>query len=47
MEQKYTENWLTRKISTLQYLVNVNQAASRNLLDVSQYPVVPWVCEMT
>lgn len=44
---KATEDWSSRKMSTLSYLIAVNSAASRSILDVSQYPVFPWVCEMT
>lgn len=47
LQPKITEEWLSRKRSTLSYLLAVNQAASRNILDISQYPVVPWVCEMS
>jgi hypothetical protein len=47
LSPKLTEDWLSRRISTLSYLVALNHAASRNLLDVSQYPVMPWVCEMS
>ena len=42
-----TENWLNYKISTLTYLISINKAASRSILDVSQYPVAPWVCSMS
>lgn len=42
-----TERWRSRKISTLCYLMHVNQAASRGVYDLSQYPVFPWIAEMT
>lgn len=44
---KLTEDWIARKINTLSYLMAVNKAASRSILDISQYPIAPWVCQMS
>lgn len=40
------DKWKNNSITTLEYLMKVNRAASRSVLDLSQYPVVPWVAEM-
>lgn len=38
-----TERWRRREISNFDYLVYLNQAASRTVNDLTQYPVFPWV----
>lgn len=38
-----TERWKRREISNFDYLVYLNQAASRTVNDLTQYPVFPWV----
>jgi len=42
-EQKFTEQWLTRQISTYEYLVIINFFAGRSFNDLSQYPIFPWI----
>ena len=41
--QKYQEDWKKKKISTFEYLMIINDCASRTFSDLSQYPVFPWV----
>lgn len=43
----FTEMWRLRLISNLEYLLALNTLASRNIHDYSQYPVFPWIVEMT
>ncbi len=38
-----TEDWMSWRISNFEYLMQLNQLASRSYNDLSQYPVVPWV----
>lgn len=42
-----TEKWKRREISNLTYLCKLNVMASRSGRDLSQYPVVPWIAELT
>lgn len=42
----FMEAWRQRRISNLQYLLVLNELASRNFHDYSQYPVFPWIVEM-
>lgn len=42
-EQKFTQKWENREISTYQYLMLVNFFSGRSFNDLSQYPVFPWV----
>ena len=39
----FTQEWRTGKISNFEYLMKVNQFASRSFNDLNQYPVFPWV----
>lgn len=39
----YTKLWVEGAISNFEYLVLVNNSANRTKLDLSQYPVFPWV----
>eukprot|EP00941_MAST-03F_sp_MAST-3F-sp1_P004596 g4596.t1 len=39
----WTEQWRQRKISNLEYLMRLNDAAGRTYHDLTQYPVMPWV----
>ena len=41
-KKKYTNNWLDKKISTLEYLLLVNKFSGRTYNDLSQYLVLPW-----
>eukprot|EP00808_Paulinella_micropora_P024428 g36712.t1 len=48
LDQSHTLNemirlWLERKVSTYEYLVFLNQQAGRSYMDLSQYPVFPWL----
>ena len=38
-----TRKWVERRISTFEYLMNINTIAGRTYNDLSQYPVLPWV----
>jgi len=38
-----TIKWTKRKISTFEYLMNINFCSGRSFHDTSQYPVFPWV----
>lgn len=40
---EYTKRWITGNISNYEYLHVVNLHASRSRMDLSQYPVFPWV----
>jgi hypothetical protein len=42
-EQKFTEHWVGRLITTYHYLMLVNLFAGRSFNDLSQYPVFPWI----
>ena len=42
-----TEKWRLNQISNLSYLVKLNILASRSGLDLSQYPVIPWIASIT
>ena len=46
IDDTVTEAWVNRRISNLEYLVEVNSAACRNIYDLSQYLVLPWVAGM-
>eukprot|EP00744_Colponema_vietnamica_P007504 GILI01010795.1.p1 GENE.GILI01010795.1~~GILI01010795.1.p1 ORF type:complete len:1612 (-),score=302.92 GILI01010795.1:62-4294(-) len=37
------KRWMRRQISNYEYLMTVNDAASRTFADLTQYPVMPWV----
>ena len=36
------EDWTSRKISNLQYLLALNRLGGRSFYDPTQYPVMPW-----
>jgi factor associated with neutral sphingomyelinase activation len=38
-----TQKWQSREISNYEYLIQLNHAAYRSFLDLSQYPVFPWL----
>eukprot|EP00501_MAST-03F_sp_TOSAG23-6_P001531 GSMAST32.ASY1.ANO1.1594.1 assembled CDS len=39
----WTDLWQQRKISNLEYLMHLNDAAGRTYHDLTQYPIMPWV----
>ena len=41
-KKKYTSFWLDKKISTLEYLLQVNKFSGRTYNDLSQYLIIPW-----
>jgi len=41
-KKKYTNKWLDKKISTLEYLLLVNKFSGRTYNDLSQYLILPW-----
>lgn len=41
-ESGLLERWQRGKISTFDYLLQLNQIAGRSLHDITQYPVFPW-----
>ena len=42
-KSRLTEKWLRREISNFEYLMGLNNIASRTYNDLTQYPVMPWV----
>jgi len=38
-----TEQWRQRKITNLEYLLQLNNMAGRTYQDLTQYPVMPWI----
>jgi hypothetical protein len=38
-----TERWQKRKITNFEYLMHLNDIASRSYNDLAQYPVFPWI----
>ena len=42
-KSKFTENWVSWKISTFDYLLALNHFSSRSFHNLSQYPVFPWI----
>ena len=42
-EQRFTEKWLNKEMSTYDYLMTVNLFAGRSYNDLSQYPIFPWI----
>jgi factor associated with neutral sphingomyelinase activation len=40
-----TRAWQARTVSNLAYLLFLNRVAGRTLVDLSQYPVLPWVLQ--
>lgn len=41
--KKVTEEWLNRRISNFEYLMNLNMLSGRTFNDPSQYPILPWI----
>lgn len=39
----FTQMWVDRKISTFEYLMQLNHMSGRSYNDLSRYPVFPWV----
>ena len=39
----FTKNWLSNKITTLEYLLFINKYSCRSYNDINQYPVFPWL----
>ena len=42
---EYTKKWVTGSLSNFDYLHILNLYASRSIMDLSQYPVFPWVLQ--
>ena len=42
-----TLQWVTGKVSNLEYLLAINAAAGRHMLDPTYHPVLPWVTDFT
>ena len=40
---KLTSRWVNRKISTFEYLMQLNMMSGRTFKDASMYPVFPWI----
>ena len=38
-----TQMWVSGQISNFEYLMHLNAAAGRSFLDLTQYPIFPWV----
>ena len=38
-----TKAWVSREITTFDYLIALNSVAGRSFSDLTQYPVFPWV----
>jgi len=43
LSEGYTQQWRAGKLSNFEYLMHVNEFASRSFNDLNQYPVFPWV----
>ena len=43
--RKFTEEWKKRKVSSFEYLMQLNDYSSRSFQSLSQYPVFPWVLQ--
>ncbi|BFU26456.1 BEACH domain containing protein [Entamoeba histolytica] len=43
--QKITEKWSNGKLSNFEYLLKLNQYASRSYHDLSHYPIFPWIIQ--
>jgi hypothetical protein len=39
----YTQKWLDYEMTTFKYLMLLNEYSGRSFLDVSKYPVFPWI----
>ena len=42
-KSKYTNLWLDKKLTTLEYLLIVNKFSNRSYNDLNQYLVMPWI----
>ena len=42
-----TMQWVNGKISNFEYILAINAAAGRNMLDPAHHPVLPWVTDFT
>lgn len=42
-----TVQWTTRKISNFEYLLALNYAAGRSMIDPLYHPIIPWVTDFT
>lgn len=42
-QDKVTKMWINRELGNSEYLLYLNQKANRSLVDLSQYPVFPWI----
>ncbi len=40
--RKYTEEWRKKHMTNFEYLMRINDFASRSFLSMAQYPVFPW-----
>jgi hypothetical protein len=40
---KFMDRWVTRRLTTFQYLMLLNKCSGRSFNDISQYPVFPWI----
>ena len=38
-----TQDWVRRKISNFEYLMQLNTIAGRTFNDLTQYPIFPWI----
>ena len=42
-----TQKWVNREISNFEYLIQLNTIAGRSYNDLSQYPVFPWILQVS
>lgn len=42
-----TTQWISRKISNFEYLISINYAAGRSMLDPLYHPIFPWVTDFS
>ena len=45
LDKKYTEEWLRLRLTNFEYLMLLNDYASRSFQCMSQYPVFPWILQ--
>lgn len=45
ISKRYTEEWKRKRLSNYEYLIRINDLASRTFEDLSQYPVFPWILQ--
>ena len=41
--KKITKKWQNYEISNFEYIMILNKFSGRNFLDITQYPVFPWI----